>query len=193
MAEVMLSPAEFEKIPLEFIIASPLLTTIKAHQLAALTTLNFINSIKGETAKFLLKVKNVDDHGVEVSSEREIEVPLLSIVKVPSLNFDSLSVSFNYNISQVYKETETSNQAGNINIGTTGILSKFVNASLTGSITHSRSSENVANRGGSLEVKLHVSESQLPAGLEKIINAMVESIEIPNNPAKSGKKNSDKP
>jgi len=101
------------------------------------------------------------------------------VVKIPNLNFDSLSVSFNYNISQIYKETEGSKQNADLKVATKGILSKFVEASLTGSIEHSRNTENVANRGGSLEIKLHVSETQLPAGLEKIINAMVENINIP--------------
>src|SRR5690606_37831751 len=55
----------------------------------------------------------------------------------------------------------------------------LLSASLVGSVDHSRLVENTANRGGSLEVKIHVSESGMPPGLQKIINALVENIEVP--------------
>lgn len=173
------SPAEFAKIPLDFIIATPLLTTIEAHKAAANTTLSFIESIKDKSTEFNVKVSDKDANGNPVLVDKKITVPLLAIVKIPSLTFDSISVSFNYNISQVYKEEDKSAQNAELKVSTKGVLSKFLDASLTGSIEHSRTRENVANRGGSLEIKIHVSETQIPSGLEKIINGMVESIEIP--------------
>lgn len=181
MAETTFNPAEFEKIPLDFIIATPLLTTIEAHKQAANTTLEFVTNLVNadKDIKFKVQVKEMDADGKPEFKQKEITVPLLALVKVPSLNFDSLSVSFNYNISQVNKLTEAAAQSLNLKISTKGILSKFVDASLVGSIEHSRTSESTSNRGGSLEIKLHVSESKLPAGLEKIINALVEGIDVP--------------
>ncbi len=171
------SPAEFAKIPLDFIIASPLLTTIEAHKQAAMTTLDFIKSLQaGEPMKFSYKEK-IDDNGTIREVDREISVPLIALTKVPSLNFDSLSVSFQYNISQVVEENNESKKSLAAEIGTKGILSKFLSASLTGSISNSSSRENTVNRGGTLDVKLHVSESPLPAGLQKVIDAMVEGLE----------------
>jgi hypothetical protein len=126
-----------------------------------------------------MKVNEVDSNGKSVQVEREISVPLITLVKVPSLNFDSMSVSFNYNISQISKEVNTNAQQAKLDIGTTGILKGFFNASLVGSVEHSRTRETTSNRGGSLEVKVNVSESQLPAGLQKILDALVENIELP--------------
>ncbi|SHG96002.1 Protein of unknown function [Chryseolinea serpens] len=181
------SPAEFEKIPLEFVIATPLLTTIKAHQVAAQTTLEFVKGLLNKdgvmpTVEFTMQVKETRD-GKEVLVDRKITVPLITLVKVPSLNFDSLSVSFNYNISQVVTDKNAAAQSAKLQIGTTGILSKFVNASLSGSIDHSRSTENTANRGGSLDIKIHVSESAMPPGLLKVINALVDNINTPEQEA----------
>ncbi len=45
--ETIASPAEFAKIPLDFIIATPLLTTIEAHKVAAMTTLEFVKTLNG--------------------------------------------------------------------------------------------------------------------------------------------------
>ncbi|MTI23162.1 DUF2589 domain-containing protein [Fulvivirga sp. RKSG066] len=173
------SPSEFAKIPLDFVIATPLLTTIEAHMAAAETTLHFIKGLSGQNQTFKMNLRTTDKEGKESSEEREVNVPLLAIAKVPSLNFDSLSVSFKYNISQVITETSGTKSRASAEIGTKGLLSKFLSASLTGSIEHSSNRENTVNRGGTLDVKIHVSESQLPAGLEKIINAMVENIPVP--------------
>jgi hypothetical protein len=177
------SPAEFTKIPLEFIIATPLLTTIEAHKAAASVTLNFIESLKDKTVNFKINSDVTDANGTTTKGQ-EVIVPLLSVVKVPYLTFDSLSVSFNYNISQVYRQEDKSLQKAEIKASTKGALAAFIDASLTGSIEHSRTRENVSNRGGSLEIKLHVSETQMPPGLEKVISAIVENIPLPESPKK---------
>jgi hypothetical protein len=178
-----ISPAEFTKIPLEFIIATPLLTTIEAHKAAASVTLNFIESLKDKTVSFKIN-SDVTDAGGKTTKGQEVIVPLLSVVKVPYLTFDSLSVSFNYNISQVYRQEDKSQQKAELKASTKGALAAFIDASLTGSIEHSRTRENVSNRGGSLEVKLHISETQIPAGLDKVISAIVENIPLPESPKK---------
>lgn len=192
------SPAEFSKIPLDFIIATPLLTTINAHRIAAETTLQFVRGLLVGTAKdddgniiddpnkvmptvdFKIKVKEKGENGVEHEVTKDISLPLITLVKVPSLNFDSLSVSFNYNISQVVTEKSNSAQKANLEVGTKGLLKGLLNASLTGSVEHSKSLENTSSRGGSLDIKIHVSESAMPAGLQKVINALVENIAMPS-------------
>lgn len=178
----VVSPAEFAKIPLDFIIATPLLTTIEAHKVAAETTLQFLNELNdsSKNVEFETTVSKKDAAGNVTEKGKKVTVPLLALVKIPSLNFDSLSVNFNYNISQVYREAKTTKSGASLEVGTTGILSKFVNAKLTGSIEHTSNRENTANRGGTLDIKVHVSESPLPAGLQKVINAITENIEDPN-------------
>lgn len=176
--EISVSPAEFEKIPLDFIIATPLTSVIQAHILASQATLKFIRDLndKGQVQKFLFQVKETDGAGKEKIVKKEIEVPLMALVKIPSLTFDSLSIAFNYNISQIEKEEKGTTGNADLEISTSPLLSKFVNAKLTGSVEHTTRRENTANRGGSLEVKVHVSESGMPAGLQKIMNALTESI-----------------
>ncbi len=61
----VVSPAEFAKIPLDFIIATPLLTTIEAHKVAAQTTLDFINKLNDNTknVEFDTTVEQIDADG----------------------------------------------------------------------------------------------------------------------------------
>ena len=175
----VVTPAEFAKIPLDFIIATPLLTVIEAHKAAASTTLNFVESLKDKTANFKITVDETDKDGI-ITKSQDVTVPLLAVVKVPSLNFDSMSVSFNFNISQINRQEDKSLQKAELKASTKGPLAAFIDASLTGSIEHSRTRENVSNRGGSLEIKLNISETQLPPGLDKIISAIVENIPVPS-------------
>lgn len=176
--EMIISPAEFEKIPLEFIIATPLLTTIQAHKVAAMTTLEFIQQLKDSpNAAFSVKVKSVNADGTETLEDRQISVPLLSMVKVPTLNFDSMSVSFNYSIQQVHKASKSSSGDLQGKIETKGLLNKFVGASFSGSLEKKTNEELSSSRSGNLEIKIHVSESPLPPGLQKIIDAMVSGIQ----------------
>ncbi|MCG8476951.1 MAG: DUF2589 domain-containing protein [Cytophagales bacterium] len=170
--QITVTPAEFAEIPLDFIISTPLLNTIRAHQLAAESTLNFIKTFNGKQEVFTSKVVNQNGKQQQVT----FEVPTLSIVKIPNLKFESMSVSFNYNISQVIQEEANNTAQANLNVETKGILSRFLNAKLTGSIEHTSKRENTANRGGTLEVKVNLCEGETPAGLQKIINALVESV-----------------
>ncbi|MEL6538553.1 MAG: DUF2589 domain-containing protein [Bacteroidota bacterium] len=174
------SPAEFSQIDLDFVIATPLLTTINAHAVAAQSTLNFIESIKDNNMKFTVKTEDTAADGTTTSATKELDVPLLAITKVPQLNFDSLSVDFNYSISQVAKQTKETAVDAKLSIGAPGLLGKLLNINFKGKVATKKTSENTVNRGGELEVKVNVSEAGTPPGLEKIISAMVNSIDVDN-------------
>ncbi len=172
-----ISPAEFKKIPLEFIIATPLLTTIEAHRVAANTTLKFIKELSdAEPMKFELQLNETTGNTTDIAN-KTIKVPLLSMVHIPNMNFDSLSVTFNYSISQIYTEKKEKEGSAEGEISTTGLLSKFVGASFGGSIESRTSSELTSNRSGSLEIKIHASEGDMPQGLSKIVTAIANSID----------------
>src|SRR5690554_1556761 len=117
--ESIASPAEFAKIPLDFIIATPLLTTIEAHKVAAMTTLEFVKALNG-SPNLDLKIagKTVDAAGAVTSQERSVSVPLLVLAKVPSLNFDSLSVGFKFNVSQVVTEKKSTTSGAEAKLNT---------------------------------------------------------------------------
>ena len=178
-----ISPAEFKKIPLDFIISTPLITTIQAHKLAAQTTLDYVKALAAEPAvKFTLNDATTGASG-STTAKREIEVPVLSIVKVPNMNFDSLSVEFDYNISQVYEEKSESEKGGNVGITGGGMISKWLGVSLGGNIGSKSNSSLTSNRSGSLSIKIHASESEMPQGLAKIIDALTNSIDAPSKPS----------
>src|SRR5437879_479694 len=85
--------AEFQALPLDFISPGPLTAAVKAQAVAAAATRDFINSFTGAG----------DDKSVTVSvsytenntpTTAQVVAPLLSLVPVPHLRIDSLSIHF---------------------------------------------------------------------------------------------------
>jgi hypothetical protein len=172
--------AEFQALPLESIIASPLKGAIEAQAIAAATTKAFIESMIGKDNKpvsipFNIQYK-VSNAGGTTEANTVVNVPLLAIVPVPHLRIDSLTTHFKYEINAVTKsEHETSKALGGT-VGTTGILSKFVNVSLNGSISSKSREESTTNRSGMLEITVHASEAPMPEGLAKILSLLASTI-----------------
>lgn len=182
MAEITFDPAEFKQVPLDFIISAPLRSTIEAHKMAAFTTIDFVKELieMGDQEFERESVSTeIDAAGKSTtkSEKKKIKVPYLALTKVPSLNFDSLSVEFEYAISQVYTDTSKKERTGQLNISGSKFLSKFVDIGISGTVSSSQSQENTINKSGKLLIKLHVSETGLPQGLEKVLNWMVQGIE----------------
>src|SRR5579859_4863139 len=107
MANEISPAAEFQALPLEFIIAQPLTAAVKAQQVAASATEAFIKSLidangKPLTVDFSASVK---DEATNTSKQVNVSAPLLSIVPIPHLRIDSLTVDFKYEITQTLKDS----------------------------------------------------------------------------------------
>src|SRR5262245_6042693 len=100
MAEIV-PGAEFHALPIEFIIAAPLSGAVKAQAVVAQNIKGFLELYKADSVEFKTKVQ-----AAAGTTEATINVPLLSIVPVPHLRIDSLTVDFKYEISQVIDEKQ---------------------------------------------------------------------------------------
>src|SRR6185295_18746741 len=125
MPNELLPAAEFQSLPLEFIISAPLSGAIKAQAIAADTARKFIEAFKDTNVEFTAAtVKNGVDKKVKV------QVPLLSMVPVPHLRIDSLTVDFKYEIAQIVADKKSLETGFDMDVGSAGILSNFVKASI---------------------------------------------------------------
>jgi len=185
--------AEFQKLPLEMVVATPLVAVAKAQAIAAQTTLDFITGLcdagtvpagAPAGARGPLVPRTVD-----LSIERQvaggasttavIKAPMLAMVPVPHLLIDSVTINFKYEISQTYRDTAATSATAELKVGTTGILSKFVEATFHGNVAHSSSSEATTNRGGTLEIMVRASQAAIPVGLDRLLTMLSQAISVP--------------
>ena len=178
--KVTFSPSEFEQVPLDYVITAPLMATINAHKLAAGTTLEYIKTLADDknSQTFTQKVSMTNPaDGKTVESSRTIKVPALALTKVPNLSFDSMSVDFEYAISQVYNENKKTDANASLDFSLPGFLKVFGNIGFKGGVTTSKSVENTINKSGTLKVKVHLSENDYPEGLRKVIDWLTQGVE----------------
>lgn len=187
MPEQTLPAAEFQKLPLDYLIASPLIAAVNAQRATAETTKNFIMSFltkdgatdnyTPQTVKFLLDVQQADANGRLQDTKVKLDVPLLSIVPVPHLRIDSLTTHFKYEVNQVVKSSQQNenNIAGTATAGLKFL--PFLNLSLNGSLSSRSAEESSTNRSGTLEITVHASEAPIPEGLSRLLSMLAKMAE----------------
>ncbi len=179
---------EFQALPLEMIIATPLTAAVKAQRAAADATAAFINGFligdgtgpkKPATIDLTVERTSAPGGGGGGGGTNAITVhaPLLSIVPIPHLRIDSLTVNFKYAVSQVYVDKEQTRRSLDLTVKTGGVLSPWVEASLKGSLESTSSTENTVNRSGTLDITVRASEAPMPEGLNRLLAMLAKGVE----------------
>ena len=177
--------AEFQALPLDFLISTPLVAAVKAQRVAAETTKEFVESMiengKPTTVDFAVNQKAADgsDNAISVSA------PLLALVPVPHLKIDSMTIKFNFEISQTYRDTKETNKSIDTSVSTGKALSPWVSASLKGSASSKAAQESSTNRSGQLDITVNASESDIPEGLARVLSLMTSAIQTPESTSKT--------
>lgn len=168
-----LPAAEFQALPLENIIAAPLLGVIKAQAAAATGTQAYINSLLKDGKPITIDLKlHVSQNGT--TKEVAINAPILSLVPVPHIRIDSFTTHFKYEISQLTKSTDEFGYVVDINADLT--KNPIFNFSIKGMVSSRSADESVMNRSGMLEITVHASESPIPEGLARLLSALAKAL-----------------
>ncbi|MEH6472644.1 MAG: DUF2589 domain-containing protein [Halopseudomonas sp.] len=173
--------AEFQALPLDFLISSPLVAAVNAQRVAAESTKSFIQSMIDPTTKKPLTVEfSVDQVGEDGKSKSiAVNAPLLAMVPVPHLRIDSLSIHFTFEISQTYRDAKETQASISTSVASGKALSPWVSASIKGSASSKGSRESTLNRSGQLDITVNASESEMPEGLARVLSLMTSAIQAP--------------
>ncbi|KAF5082484.1 hypothetical protein DSECCO2_98400 [anaerobic digester metagenome] len=185
-AQQLIPAAEFQALPLGYIVAEPLKAAIMAQAIAAKTTQDFINNLltgdaNGPKTPITVDFEAMQSVGTgDTTTIKKVSVsaPLLAMVPIPHLRIDSLTTHFKYEISSVAKSSEDTSKGVNMNVETGSALSLWAKGSITGSVSSKSSSESVMNRSGVLEITVNASEAPMPEGLAKILGILANSITV---------------
>src|SRR5436190_11198248 len=113
MAAQIEPASEFQKLPLEMVIGTPLVAVAKAQAIAAQATIDFVlklcdpvgadGSRKPKTVDLSIEKQN-NAGGAAAQQSAVIKAPLLTIVPIPHLLIDSVTINFKYEVSQTFRD-----------------------------------------------------------------------------------------
>jgi hypothetical protein len=168
--------AEFQALPLDTIVSAPLTAAVKAQRAAAEATKQFIESMIKDDEPVMVdfKIDHTDDEGNTTTS---VKAPLLSLVPVPHLRIDKLTIDFVYEVSQTRMSEEARSKSLDLDVSA-GPPLPWLKASLKGSISSESRSKSTMNRSGELRIHVSASESPIPEGLSRILSLLARSVPI---------------
>lgn len=195
-------------LPFGNIIGGPLVAAVEAQAKAARSTVDFIQSVgykplpsgaqpnaprELQTVEFKYLSGETDPQGNR--KEVQLTVPLLVIVPIPYIRIDDMTIQFKANISAetAAQDTTTTATAANVNANVTGSYGwgpAKVEASFSASYSAKKDSTSAANSRYAVEytmdIYVHAVQDDMPAGMQKVLNMLNESIQGPPKAATPG-------
>jgi len=171
--------AEFQSLPLDYLVAAPLIAAVKAQRIAAETTKQFVQSMIENGKPVTIDFSVDQDLGDGNSQSVTINAPLLAMVPVPHLRIDQLTTKFTFEIKQTFSDRSETSKGIEVSAKTGGMLAPWVSASVKGSASSKSAQESTTNRAGQLEITVQASESPVPEGLARVLSMMASAIQPP--------------
>jgi len=172
---------ELQALPFGSLIGGPLDAAIEAQAKAAMSSVKFIRAIGFDEQGV---VQNVTFTAKKGKADTEITVPLLTIVPIPFIRIDEMSIDFKANVTSCTQSEDKKSQSLSSTAKVSGSARYlFFSANLEASISSKKDSESTKNSRYSVEttidIHVHAVQDELPAGLSKMLNILSDTIEAP--------------
>jgi hypothetical protein len=162
-------------------IGGPLQAAINAQTDASLAQLQFIqdvgftggsnNELRYVTFKY--NKTTINSSGAQVTTPVDIVVPLLSLVTIPSIRVEEMTIDFIAKLTSV----ETTDTQSLFNIGgSLGVKLKKVKFNIAASYMKSVKTGANVTKSYSLNVHVKAVNDELPEGMEKLLTMLGESL-----------------
>ena len=167
-------------IPFGNLIGGPLNAAIEAQAKAANTTLEFIQNIGfvdgGDT------VRNVTLKYMNGDVQKTLEVPILTMVPIPYIRIDDMSIQFKASISASSDQTQTDSSSSSWEGKVSGSARYlFFKAQMSASYSSKKDSSATKNSKYAVEytidVNVHAVQDDMPGGMSKVLSLLTESID----------------
>ena len=161
--------SQFTGLPIETLIAAPLIAASEGQKSLAATTASFIQEVGMDKDG---KTKSVAFTYEDGSEHVELDVPLLSIINIPSLCVDTIDVEFQMEVSAQSASKSSTDASAEL---TAKAGFGCYSASFTGKVSHH--SENSRSSDSSAKYSISVKGKQeKPEGLMKVLDMLNNSI-----------------
>lgn len=174
---------ELAQIDFASMIGGPLDAVIRAQAQAAMTTVDFIKNVgfnkdgMANEVAFRYRRPSEDKSAAGQEVEHTLTVPLLTIVPVPFIRVEETTIDFKAKITGVQESQNTSSHDFS---ATADVSANYLvwKASLKASYSYQSSTKNGSKeeRTYALNVRVKAVQDQMPAGLERVLGILENSI-----------------
>lgn len=193
---------QFNGLDMQNLIAGPLIAASKAQSILAASTADFIKDIglietkDGEstvrTTSFSFERGVMGENGESQGTETvKMNVPLLSIVKIPTLAIDEMDITFDMEVksSDSYEKEDDKNGTLDAN-AKLGIGPFSVKVNIKGSISCHEKNTRSTDNSAKYHVNVHAKDFGTPEGLARMLDILATAsapTAITQNPQTSSK------
>jgi len=185
---------QFKGLPMEDLIGGPLNAACNAQVKLAQATADFIKVIgflppasgsqdpySGGTRNALFKFRRPVDKptaipgtpGSTMEEEVEISVPLLAIVKVPSLSITTVDVSFDMEVKSSFSSKESTDAAASLEAEMSIGWGCFkATAKIHGSVATHKENTRSSDNSTKYHVLVHAEDKGMPEGLSRVLDIL---------------------
>ena len=169
---------ELADLNFDNLIGGPLGAVVSAQASSALETINFIEEIglemeEGEIkpvmTSFQYQKLATDTEGKYEMRSHNLDVPLLSIIPIPFLQFSDVWLDFNVNLNSVQERksdiTNTFTADGGLQWRKWDISGNF-------STVRNKKSTGKVSRNYNMHIQLHAVQDDMPEGMERVLNIL---------------------
>lgn len=172
-------------------IGGPLQAAVQAQQASSMAAVDFLQEVafeeNGTKIRYVdfdyeKKIPNPDYDAAEpegpdnqqyLSSDVSIKVPFITMLQVPSLRIDTLDIDFNARLTSTQTSSLNTKFSASASLG---INYKIVNFKASASYQRTSSRGEKVEKSYSLNVKVHAVQDELPAGLDRVLTLLEDSI-----------------
>lgn len=180
---------ELSSIDFKSMIGGPLDAVVRAQAQSAQTSVDFIKSVGFDqdsneptmiTFSYMKAIESTDDDGntTVTPTKYDLTVPILTMLPIPFIRIEETTIDFNAKINSVQESTTSSSHELNTKLSAKagwGPFSAKLNASY--SYQRSTSASSKIERTYSMAVHVRAVQDELPAGTERLLGILENSIE----------------
>ena len=179
-------PNELNNLDFSSLIGGPLQAAIEAQNNAALAELNFIKSVCFNNAKGKSTQTTVDFHysksimgddGMPTTEDYVLTVPLISIISIPTLRIDEMTIDFKAKLTSWEKTIINTEGLDNSANPLYKAIAKASSVHVKASPSYSRkTTTGEVNRAYDLGVQVKIANDDIPAGLDRVLRILENQI-----------------
>ena len=181
----------FKGLPIEELVAQPLLAAARAQGKLAGVTTDFIQSVGMEekddgkmdarTVDFSFNRPVTHQDGSMSQEESKLSVPLLSVVNVPNLSITKAKVDFNMEVKSATVSKKEKEASATVKASYSAWYSP-AKVSFSGTVSSKDSSTRSTDNSAKYQISVEAEDKGAPEGLMRVLDMLNSSIQpVPKN------------